>query len=421
MHKNKVYKIKEYESFTSNKLAKGYNYIDEKTFDMLENFILSNKNDEVFDIMTISYKKNCGKLITAKNYVGIISMKDGTSIEILPKIYSGEDNEKSLKNLLIDMVRVYVDAPYKLIQKANLDSKKMNIAELFISMFIEELYFVVKCGIKSSYKLVRKNEIRFKGKMIFSENIKRNLIHKERSFNEYYEFNEDRVENRILKTCLLYLYKISMSSKNKRDIRKLLFYFEDVSVSKDYNQDYSKCVIDRNTSHYKMALNLSKVFLSSKSFTSFSGSNVAFCLLFPMESLFEAYVYHLMKKELKRCRVKFQDRSHYLFQKPSRNFAIRPDIVVVDKENEKLVVCDTKWKKLDIKKKNYGISILDMYQLYAYQKKYEADYVMLIYPKVFDCEIENFYSEDSLIKIRMIDMFSPYESIKILCRELEGR
>ena len=42
---------------------------------------------------------------------------------------------------------------------------------------------------------------------------------------------------------------------------------------------------------------------------------------------------------------------------------------------------DTKWKVLSEDKANYGISQADMYQMYAYQKKYNAKNVTLLYPK----------------------------------------
>ncbi|WRK55843.1 hypothetical protein SD457_09895 [Coprobacillaceae bacterium CR2/5/TPMF4] len=51
-------------------------------------------------------KKGIGEIIKAKNYVGIIAMKDGTVIEILPKIYSSKKYDtKSVKLLLIEMLK----------------------------------------------------------------------------------------------------------------------------------------------------------------------------------------------------------------------------------------------------------------------------------------------------------------------------
>ena len=52
-----------------------------------------------------------------------------------------------------------------------------------------------------------------------------NLIHKERSYVEYDEFNVNTPENRLIKTTLQYLYKRTVSDKNKSDIRTPLSGF----------------------------------------------------------------------------------------------------------------------------------------------------------------------------------------------------
>ena len=48
-------------------------------------------------------------------------------------------------------------------------------------------------------------------------------------------------------------------------------------------------------------------------------------------------------------------------------------------------IVDTKWKVLEASKSNFGISISDMYQLFAYGKKYSYNLshprLLLLYPK----------------------------------------
>jgi 5-methylcytosine-specific restriction enzyme subunit McrC len=125
----------------------------------LEEFILSNQGSDAdaLELMGLSARKGVGKIITAKNYVGIITMKDGTTIEILPKIYSETDHDESgvrTKKLLIDMLKTLRDIPYKTLQTSNVNIEKMNIFEIFIRMFIDEMFFIVKRGLKHSYETV---------------------------------------------------------------------------------------------------------------------------------------------------------------------------------------------------------------------------------------------------------------------------
>ena len=47
--------------------------------------------------MNLSAKRNVGKVLRAKNYVGVVQLKNGTQIEILPKIHErSEEDSKTV-------------------------------------------------------------------------------------------------------------------------------------------------------------------------------------------------------------------------------------------------------------------------------------------------------------------------------------
>ena len=410
-----VYRIKEFSSFVCDKEIPGYVSLPERTFSQLEEFILTNqsKDTDALEFMGLSARKGVGKVITAKNYVGIITMKDGTTIEILPKIYSelnNDDSGEKTKKLLIDMLKTLRNSPYKTLQTSNVNIAQMNIFEIFIKMFIDEVFFIVKRGLKCSYETIEENVNFFKGKMKFSEQIKFNHSHKERNYVEYDAFTSNRPENRILKATLLYLYKHSTSSKNRNDIKILLNSFAEIETSVDYKSDFAKYAPDRNMKDYTTALMWSKVFLMGKSFTSFAGSEIAVALLFPMETLFESYIAALLKRELvpKGYSVSAQDRKYHLFDEPDKKFLMKPDIVITRKTDGARFIMDTKWKVLSENKVNYGISQADMYQMYAYQKKYSSKNVTLLYPKteeVIKGNIEFSSSDGVIVRVAFVDLF----------------
>jgi len=420
----KTHQISEYGSFISSE-REGYYTLEKKTFEQLENFILSNQNKETdaLELMSISAKKGLGKVITAKNYVGIISMKDGTTIEILPKIFSKSwDNILQVKKLLVDMLKSLRNLPYKSLQTSQLDVEKMDIFEIFIRMFLDEVLFIVKRGLKSSYETVSKNETVFKGKLLFLQQIRHNFAHKERVYVEFDEFNNNRPENKLIKSTLLYLYRQTKSVKNKNDIKILLNAFDEVETSSNYKKDYLKFSPDRNMKDYSTALLWCRVFLMGKSFTSFSGSNLAFTLLFPMERLFESYIETQMRKVLDSTKYKLsaQDRSYHLFTLPSKKFLIKPDIVVKRKVDDAVFICDTKWKILSDTKANHGISQSDMYQMYAYQKKYSAKHITLIYPLTDKVEEKDIYfdsTDGTIVKVRFVDLLDIKNSLEEIIQD----
>ena len=420
------YRITEYGTFITGKTIDGYTTLPSNTFSALENFVLSNRTDDVdaLELMSISARKGIGKVITAKNYVGVITMNDGTTIEILPKIFSHETiTESKVKKLLVDMLKTLRNAPFKSLQSTNVNIDKLNIFEIFIRMFVDEVFYIVKRGLKCNYETIQANESVFKGKMVFAAQIKYNYAHKECSFVEYDEFNINRTENKILKSTLYYLYKKTTSIKNTPDIKTLLNAFTDVELSSNYKSDFAQIVPDRKTTDYQTALLWSKIFLMGKSFTSFAGSEVAFALLFPMETLFESYIAAQLKKSLDNSEyiISTQDKTYHLFDDPKK-FLMKPDIVIKNKASGKVFIMDTKWKLLSDTKANYGISQGDMYQMFAYQKKYTSENVTLLYPltdKVVQNKDINFLSYDGTeIKIRFIDLFDQNHSIEILLNEL---
>ena len=420
--------IKEYGSICAKPGIAGYEYLPEPAFSQLKEFILSNRSadTDALELMGLTARKGVGEIITAKNYVGIITMKDGTTIEILPKIYSEIDNDESgarTKKLLIEMLKTLRDTPYKTLQTSNVNVEKMNIFEIFIRMFIDEMFFVVKRGLKCNYETIEENTNFFKGKMKFSQQVRYNLAHKERNYVEYDAFTANRPENRLLKATLQYLYKHSSSSKNRTDIKSLLNYFGEIDESVDYKSDFSKYVPDRNMKDYTTALMWSKVFLTGKSFTSFAGSEVAVALLFPMETVFESYIATLLKKELmpKGYSVSAQDKKYHLFDEPDKKFLMKPDIVITRKSDGTKFIMDTKWKVLSDSRPNYGISQADMYQMYAYQKKYSSENVTLLYPQTENvCKDDIEFSSDDgvVVKVRFADLFDVKKFVGLIYGEM---
>ena len=102
---------------------------------------------------------------------------------------------------------------------------------------------------------------------------------------------------------------------------------------------------------------------------------------------------------------------------PKKQFALRPDIVI--RKGDKTVILDTKWKRLyKSEKNNYGISQEDMYQMYAYSKKYETSEVWLLYPineDMRDHPLIEFYSGDNTyVRLFFVDVANIEDSLKEL-------
>lgn len=384
-------------------------------FKELEEYALEN------NFLILAYKKGVGKILKAQNYVGIIQSKSGVMIEILPKIYRKHslDSYGDTRKIFLKMLKSLKDYPFINFNMASVKTDNTPIIDVFINMFLVEVGKLIKKGLRSSYISTQDNIKFFRGKLLVSKNINSNVVHKERFFVEYDDFNKDRPENRLIKTTMLYLKSKTNNNNIKCLINKYLFAFDDIGASNNIIDDFNKCLKNRTMSDYDIIIKWCNIFLSNNSFTNFKGNSETVSLLFPMEKVFESYVAKKIKESVwfKEYSIKTQHNKYYLIENPKK-FSLRPDIVI--EKNGIVTILDTKWKLLNSEEgKNYGISQSDLYQMYAYAKKYESNNIVLIYPisdyvKNLDENIEFIYEDNIKLNIYFIDLENIEDSMKKL-------
>lgn len=318
------------------------------------------------------------------------------------------------------MLKTLKDVTFKDFNVSQLHTERLNLLEIFIKMFLDEVSILTKQGLKAAYTPVEENERFYKGKLLASQNIKHNLVSRERLFVRYDDFSINRPENRLIKSTLGFLLKATGDAGNRRTVARLLSFFDGVNYSKSVSGDFSKCIVDRSMTHYDKALSWCRVFLSGNSFRAFAGSEIALALLFPMEKVFESFVAAKFRRHIgDGIYLRTQDARYSLFDSPTRAFALKPDLVL--EFGGKTIVMDTKWKLLSDNARNNGISQSDMYQMYAYSKKYEADGIKLLYPysdTVTRTGIR-YESEDNVkVDVNFIDLKDSDGSISKLLAEI---
>ena len=446
--------IREYDTLISEADQKraGFDYaatLPPAIFAALEAFLLQGKDgeekgSEAGKFLHCSYNRSGVKIISARNYVGVIAMGDGTTIEIRPKICTvrdgksvilGQDDQDQLQ-VYLDMLRTVLDIPYKRFDEASLLADKMPLLEIFIRMFLQEVTKLLRHGLKYGYVPREGNERFLRGRLDFNQQIRHNLIHKERFYVHYDEFMADRPENRLIKSTLRWVARNSKDGTNRRECRRCLDMFADVNESVNIAGDFAKYTANRNMREYEQLLKWCRVFLLRQCFTVFSGKEVAWALLFPMEKLFESYVAqklssYIANDNMNGYSVNAQEQRKYLFDEP-RRFALRPDMVVrrkgEDRNEDKCWVLDTKWKRLyHDPDKNYGISQGDMYQMYAYQKKYACEKVVLVYPfwegvevKEDQAPLATYTADDSVtVEVMLFDLMHTDKSVERLAKRIQ--
>lgn len=400
---NKTICVVEYERKSKQDLT-------EQNFNQLKEMCLQ---DEYKDIFSYQNGKIC-----FKNYAGVLELKSGDFIEVLPKICFSENKQDECRTIFRNMIATLKSNYYKAFDNTKINCGKFPLMEIFITVFLNELDNLIRLGVRKSYVKVSENSNFIKGKIKILNNIKYNSAHKERNYIEYSKFIENIPENIILKTCLIYLQNKTTDIYNKKRINEALFVFDEINVTYNIAYEFNKICLNRLNMYYETPLELAQIFLMGNSFLPQTGRTNLLSLMFPLEKLFEEYVFFYLKKEHKDKfkTIKAQSNPYYLIESENK-FKLKPDIVM---ENDKtIMILDTKWKLLDMNSNagKYNISQSDLYQLYAYGKKYKQKQIekgsnkkiqlFLIYPMTEKFNIAKTwnYEKDESLPINIV----PYD------------
>lgn len=409
----------------------------EDTFNSLTNFIEENQFQDDFDKAFTVFKRKGQRYIKVKNYVGVIETKEKIIIEILPKTYIGKNGEEAnieeSRKLLLTMLKTLKNSPFINLNVAHLkEQKNFPILEVFISSYLDELIKLTSKELRGDYVIKEDNCKFLKGKLLQKENIKFNSFNKTNFYCQFDEFNTNIPPNKLIKSTLVKLNKITTSSKNKKKILKSIQHFDSVYTCTDILADITYCrTREKALINYGNLINWSEIFLKNKSFTNFSGNSINQAILFPMEKLFESYIAHLLKRYCNGLSIRTQDRRFFLVgQKRNESdldytlnkFLLKPDIVI----NEYKLIMDTKWKILNSDSRKYDIKESDIYQMYAYGSRYSTALgrprLALIYPRNpnFQEKLLQFrYGEDMYLDVIPFDFSNknPENEIKNIVNE----
>lgn len=395
-------------------------------YDQLRQMLLESNLSENLDagrLFELSFSRNVGEIIRVRNYAGIIALPGCVQIEVLPRIAlhcpEGTETNDRVRQIFLRMIATYLKVDPLVFNNAHVKTSRATIFEALIDILIDETYRIITKDINRGYVTVESNENVYKGKILFQKQIKHNLVHQNRLYVEHDTFNSNRPENRLIKTTLIMLKNLQISTKTKVKIEKVLAHFEEVDESTNTKNDFDQIQHSRQMKDYGRALVICRVFLSGQTLTSVQGRVQSLSLLFPMEKVFEAYIAREISRHLPtKYSINVQDCSYSLFDSP-RTFGLIPDIVVRS-ENDSPIVLDTKWKVPAVNKTNRGIATSDMYQMYAYGKKYNAKKVFLLYP--LNNPLEQFsdsYISDDGVKVftRFLDLENVEHSVSALIDE----
>ena len=165
---------------------------------------------------------------------------------------------------------------------------------------------------------------------------------------------------------------------------------EKIRVDKSH---FDKITISRKTAPYTYALKIARLIILNYSPDITSGKERMLSLLFDMNKLWEEYIIIQLRKELKNFNyeVMGQDIRPFL----GSNY-LQPDIVIQNTiDKNEIYIIDTKWKR----PLSNSASVADLRQIYAYNRFWNAEKAMLLYPGDFrKDDFKTFRTDDYSVK-----------------------
>lgn len=337
-------------------------------------------NDDDFPFVQIASPDT----ISLQNYVGVIETPCGTRIEILPKHVSEASDVTKIRTVLIKMIAESLNLRPRRAGNADVAAFHMPMTEWFASAFLDEASDLIRRGLRSGYATTETREPFLRGRLDVARQIgAANGLHQ---FSvQLDEYSLDRPENRILRSGVEHVARNTVSSGNWRQARELSALLGDVPESANVGSDLGKWERGRQLADYGRVKPLAELLLTHRLPFATLGDRRGMSMLFPMERLFERYVFSSISASLKPgFKSVWQPNRHHLCSLGAEEwFRLKPDMLVHNEARRWIV--DAKWKRLNRDRSaNFGLSQADFYQLFAYGQKYlrGSGDMFLMYPEI---------------------------------------
>ena len=318
-------------------------------------------------------------------YVGSIQLA-GRTVEFLPKIEDAEGGNdlSAVRHNLLQMLLVAYDLEGATPGKAALEKTDNGWLDLLLRLFGKAMADQLRRGLIRRYREESDDLPTVRGRLEIEEQVRHNLVHRERTACAFDEFDEDHALNQLFRAAIVRMLRVASNNTTQQALRELLPAFEGVSEVVPTTDWLARVTLDRISERYGLCLGMARLFLKGTTTGLYAGNQNSFALLFDMNDLFERFVARTLRRELRHsgCEVSIQDARHHLVRdtkSTQRLFRLRPDIVI-RKDGKTLCVADTKWKRLSPEERKLGIAQGDLYQMLAYAEGYDCQAILLIYP-----------------------------------------
>ena len=309
------------------------------------------------------------------------------------------------------------------IVKVDLDGQT-SLQNLFAKVLINGVNHLFKRGVNKDYRSESDAIRTVKGKIDFTTSIKKNLFINGMAQCEFDEFDEDNIQNQIVKSTISKLIRTdSVENEYKTELDHLRRRLSNVSNIELRKSHFSGLNFNSNNQFYEFLINVCEMIFSNLlpsenkgkyKFRKFSEDR--------LDDLFESFVRNFYAIEQGKMKVK-SERLNWRFEPITEGSKEYLPIMITDISlfnDKRKIIMDTKFYKEALKKNQWGKRIINqnhLYQLTAYLNNTQPEHGqtlegILLYPTVKDDFNHQFKTEDGYkVSVKSIDLNQDFEKI----------
>ena len=299
-----------------------------------------------------------------------------------------------------------------------------NTAELCAAILTRGIKIQIKRGLGKEYMSRTESLASLRGKIDITESIKTQALQRRQLVCSYDEFSVNSFMNRIIKSTILLLLRADIAKTRKKELKKLLVYFDDVAPidlhSVNWNMQYN-----RNNQTYRMLIGICYLIIKGLLQTQSDGTTKLMDFLDEqrMHRLYEKFILEYYRKEYPQITA---NASQIPWQLDDDMGAMLPvmqtDIML--SYGEKTLIIDAKYyaHTTQLQYDKHTLHSGNVYQIFTYVKNKEAELAdrphevsgMLLYAKTDeDIYPENeYWMSGNRIEVRTLNLDGDFSMIK---------
>lgn len=311
----------------------------------------------------------------------------------------------------------------RIVDVGSLDSTRL--VDLFAKVLISGTHHIIRRGFDRGYLPFIEETSQLRGKINFSESLKRNLFPQARAYCEFDELDYNVLHNRILKTTIARLvYAGGLDVGLKEGLGELLRRLREIEPVSITPQTFRRVQLHRNNHYYSFLLNVCELIHQNLlpeeggrggRFRDFLRDRRA------MGRLFEAFVKNFYGLEQDTYRVRALKINWQVAPAGDAGRLLpemKTDVCLIGDERKIIIDCKYYRDALQKYRDKQTVRSSHLYQMFSYVKNKESDpgwercEGILLYPVVGQGLRLDYDFDGHRIQVRTIDLAQDWQKIR---------